>query len=152
MATGEHDEDRSPLGASFLRSGRGRTALVIGIFLLVVFSARGKTAPQPGLTGRSPAAISTEADTWPRRLLDLATDSTGAGSGGTVGVENFLSRFDAMVRSAEMKALTTKDPHADSTVHELRSLRRQTYETLRRALPDSSRNGNPASPPNKQHK
>lgn len=151
MATDEHGEDRSPVGASILRSGRGRTALVIGIFLVVIFSARGKTAPQPGPTSRSPAAISTEPDTWPRRLLDLATDSTGAGSG-TVGVESFLSRFDAMVRSAEMKALSANDPHADSTVHALRSLRRQTYETLRRALPDSARSGNPASPPNQQHK
>lgn len=124
--------------------GKARTGLVLGIFVLIVLASYRRTPAPPAVVPEGSGetgTLSISSATWPQRLLDGAADTSGAS---TMAVEGFLSRFDAVIRMAEARALPTDDLHADSAVEALRSLRAETYVALRRALKPSA---HPASLP-----
>ena len=141
----EHDIGTpSPRAWSVARIARPRTALALGIFVLLIIAANLRTPALPATVQEGTAdagRLAISSTSWPQTLLSVATDSSGVSA---VAVDGFLSRFDAVIRMAEARALAADDAAADSAVEALRSLRRETYVVMRQALkPGTSRTSLP---------
>ena len=123
---------------ALLRNGRGRGALLLALFLLVLFAA-GRTSP-PGPRAAPPGATGAEQAPRPAEVptLDAASGTTRAPLPGpppdAVAVDNLLARYDALIRLLEARALDGRSPRADSALAELRALRGRTYAAARQAV------------------
>ncbi|HEX6369866.1 MAG TPA: hypothetical protein VF006_13185 [Longimicrobium sp.] len=123
-----------------LQGGRGRSAVLLGIFALVLFGARG--APD----GEAPPAVrEASASTAPGVPAPRATPALGAAgpplpeaTPEAVALDNLLARYDALIRLLEGRSIGSPEAPADSALAELRALREQTYEAARRAVRSTS--------------
>ena len=121
---------------AFLQGGRGRSAVLLGIFALVLFGARG--APD----GEAPPAVGeASASTAQAVPAPGAAQAVGASrpplpetTPAAVAVDNLLARYDALIRLLEARSIASPEARADSALAELRVLREQTYEAARRAV------------------
>lgn len=126
------------LGAlhAFPQGGRGRSAVLLGIFALVLFGARG--APEREAPPAVREAPASEAEPYPAPraagALGAARPPLPEATPEAVALENLLARYDALIRLLEGRSIGSPDAPADSALAELRTLRGQTYEAARRAV------------------
>ena len=120
----------------FLQGGIGRSAVLLGIFALVLFGARGAPDREAPPAVREASASAAQAVPAPR-----AAQAVGAyrpplpeATPEAVAVDNLLARYDALIRLLESWSIGSPDAQADSSLAELRALRGQTYEAARRAV------------------
>lgn len=121
----------------FLQGGRGRSAVLLGMFALVLFGARGVPGGDAPSTARegsgstqvvqAPGAASVGT---PRRPLPEA-----------VALDDLLAHYDALIRLLEARSIGRSEVRADSALAQLRLLRAQTYEAARSAVESTSPSG-----------
>lgn len=124
--------------ATLLRGGRGRSTVLLGLFVLVLFSAGRAT---PGSPRGAPAPGERTVPETPR-----IADAGGGDAAATlrpplpeptpeaVAVDNLLARYDALIRLLEARSLESQAPRSDSALTELRTMRSMTYAAARRAM------------------
>ncbi len=143
MSTPDAPEPREAAHApralhGLLRNSRGRSALLLGIFALVLFSA-GRRAPdaanQPPVA-RDPEALPA------RRVPERGAPPAGGVLGSpfpeptpeATAVDNLLARYDALIRLLEARSISGQGFPGDSALAELRALRAQTFTAARQAV------------------
>jgi hypothetical protein len=120
----------------FLQGGRGRSAVLLGIFALVLFGAR--SAPH----GQAPPAAR-EASASSAHVVAASRITPAAGASRpplpeAVALDNLLARYDALIRLLEARSIGSPEAPADSVLAELRALRGRTYEAARRTVGSTS--------------
>ena len=120
----------------FLQGGRGRSAVLLGIFALVLFSARGAPDAEAPAVAREAPASTAQVGPAPRTTPSVGTPRSPLPepTPEAVALDNLLARYDALIRLLEARSIGSPEAPADSSLPELRALRGQTYEAARRAV------------------
>lgn len=122
---------REVLRALVQKGGRRQLLLLFLFVVLVAMAGRSGTA--------GPATTHAEAHAPAGRVhppitSDLALAQSGRQSPEALAVDNLLSRYDALIRLVETRALDHPGQPAPAELDDLRALRARLYEITRRAL------------------
>jgi len=124
----------------FLQDGHARGAVLLGLFALALFGARGAPDGQTPPAAREASASTGQVVPAPRTV-----PATGASrpplpeaTPEAVALDNLLARYDALIRLVEAQSIGSPEARADSALAELRALRGRTYEAARRAVESTS--------------
>ena len=121
---------------AFLQGGRGRSAMLLGIFALMLFGARGPPDGEAPPAVREASASTAQPVPAPRaaQAVGASRPPLPEATPEAVAVDNLLARYDALIRLLEARSIASPDAQADASLAELRALREQTYEAARRAV------------------
>lgn len=125
---------------AFLQNGRGRSPVLLGIFLLVLFAA-GRAAPGAA-PGAAPSVLLDPASSGTPRLAEPRVSPASTESSPplpeptpeALAMDNLLARYDALIRLLEIRSIDGPAAAADPALAELRALRGRTYAAARRAV------------------
>lgn len=119
-----------------LQGGRGRSAVLLVIFALVLFGTRGAPDGEAPPAVRQASASAARVVPAPRTAPSIGTPRLPLpeATPEAVALDNLLARYDAVIRLLEARSIASPEARADSALAELRLLRAQTYEVARRAL------------------
>ncbi|HEU4457316.1 MAG TPA: hypothetical protein VFR81_29880 [Longimicrobium sp.] len=124
----------------FLQGGRVRSAVLLGIFALVLFGARGAPDGEAPPAVREASASAAQVVPAPRTAPSVGTPRSPLpeATPEAVALDNLLARYDALIRLLEARSIASPEARADSALAELRALRGRTYEAARRAVERTS--------------
>ncbi|HEU4457251.1 MAG TPA: hypothetical protein VFR81_29550 [Longimicrobium sp.] len=118
----------------FLQGGRARGAVLLGLFTLVLFGARGAPDGQAPPAAREASAPTGQVVPAPRAApaVGASRPPLAQPTPEAVALDNLLARYDALIRLVEAQSIGSPAARADSALAELRALRGRTYEAARR--------------------
>lgn len=120
---------RAFLGALLQRGGR-RHLLLLALFAVLVATA-GRSGTVDSATTEAPGHVATEGI---RRPISPDLPLPGRQSPEALALDNVLSRYDALIRLLETRALDQPGQPDPPELDDLRALRARLYEVSRRAL------------------
>lgn len=115
--------------------------MLLGLFALVLFGARGAPDGEGPPAVREPSASTARVASAPRSAPSVGTPRSPLpeATPEAVALDILLARYDALIRLLEARSIASPEAPADSSLPELRTLREQTYETARRAVRSAPR-------------